>query len=242
MDANQPSPPLTPADRAAIAVALILPTAVTWLYFIALDGAPPWLQQGAYGIGKAIQFALPAVWVCLVQRTWPNFAAARGWSLIAGGVFGFVVGASMALLYFVALKPAGLFDEAAIAVRQKVQSFGAGSPVAFLLLAAFYSAVHSLLEEYYWRWFVFGELSRLVRLRAAITISSLAFAAHHVLVLAHYFGWQSPLTWIFAGGVTVGGAVWAWLYARGGSLVGAWLSHALIDAAIFAVGWRMITT
>ena len=42
----------------------------------------------------------------------------------------------------------------------------------YLLLAVFYSAIHSLLEEYYWRWFVFGRLSQLCKLPTAIAISS----------------------------------------------------------------------
>jgi membrane protease YdiL (CAAX protease family) len=74
----------------------------------------------------------------------------------------------------------------------------------------------------------------------AIPISSLGFAAHHVLVLALYFGWASPLTWLFAICVAVGGAIWAWLYDACDSLAAPWLSHALVDAAIFAIGFLMI--
>src|SRR5206468_11940133 len=122
----------------------------------------------------------------------------------------------------------------------KVKSFGAGSPVAFLLLALFYSAFHSLLEEYYWRWFVFGQLSRPCRPLAAIAISSIAFAAHHVLVLGLYFGWLAPLTWLFTLAIIIGGAFWAWLYHKSDSLAAPWLSHALLDAAIFAIGYQMI--
>jgi len=146
------------------------------------------------------------------------------------------------MLYLVVLKPAGLLEGPTAAVRTKIESFGAGSPPAFVVLALFYSAIHSLLEEYYWRWFVFGELRNYGQLSTAVAASSFAFAAHHVLVLGHYFGWASPMTWIFTVGVVVGGAVWAWLYHKSGSLFGPWLSHALVDAAIFAVGYQMITT
>ena len=52
-----------------------------------------------------------------------------------------------------------------------------------MLLAGFISILHSLLEEYYWRWFIFGELKQYVPLVMAITLSSLAFMAHHVIVL-----------------------------------------------------------
>jgi membrane protease YdiL (CAAX protease family) len=233
---------LSKADWTALALALALPTAVTWLYFIALDGAPAAAQQAAYSIGKAIQFALPIVWVWIVQRQRPRLRPPTSSGLLLGGLFGLAVGAAMIALYFYYFKPAGAFDVPAAAVLAKVKSFGAGSPLAFAALGLFYSAIHSLLEEYYWRWFVFGQLSRGCKLPLAIAISALAFTAHHVLVLAHYFGWTSPLTWLFVAGVAIGGAAWAWLYHKSQSLWATWLSHALVDAAIFLVGYDLITT
>lgn len=234
---------LNATDWLVICVAIGLPTVVTWLYFVALDGAAAWLQQSAYGIGKSIQFALPVFWVCIVRRAAPRLAWPSAWSLVAGTLFGLVVAARMIALYLAALAPLGLVDEAASAVRAKVQSFGAGSPTRFLLLAVFYSAIHSLLEEYYWRWFVFGQLARGCRLPTAIVASSIAFAIHHVLVLGHYFGYLGPtavFTWLFTLAIIIGGAFWAWLYHASRSLLGSWLSHALVDAAIFAIGWQMI--
>jgi len=236
------SPPPSRADFAIVTLAIALPTAVTWLYFIALDGADRRLQQGAYSVGKTIQFALPLVWIGLVHRIRLTASRPPAWSLVVGGALGFAVAAAMMVLYLVVLKPAGMFAGPAAAVRAKVESFGAGSPPAFVLLALFYSAIHSLLEEYYWRWFVFKQLSRYCTLVTAVGTSSFAFATHHVLVLGHYFGWTSPLTWLFTTGVIVGGAFWAWLYAKSGSLLGPWLSHALVDAAIFAIGYQIITT
>jgi uncharacterized protein len=41
-------------------------------------------------------------------------------------------------------------------------------------------------------------------------------------------------------GVAVGGAFWAWLYERTGSIFGPWLSHLLIDAGIFWIGYDLI--
>jgi CAAX protease family protein len=242
---NEPliTQPLKRADWAAIAVALTLPTAVTWIYFIWLDGAAEGAVKGAFGVGKTVQFLLPAVWVYLVQRQRPQLARPQLWSMIAGAIFGIAVGMAMATLYFAWLKPAGLFDGPAAAARDKVQSFGINSLAGYAALALFYSAIHSLLEEYYWRWFVFGQLARGCKLPVALAIASIGFAAHHVLVLGLYFGLVGEtalLTWIFSAGIAIGGAVWAWLYHRGGSLAAPWLSHALVDAAIFAIGCDML--
>ncbi|MDX1945593.1 MAG: CPBP family intramembrane glutamic endopeptidase [Pirellulaceae bacterium] len=232
--------PLLPPDWAVVAVALVLPTAVTWLYFVALDGQPEVLQKGAYGVGKTIQFVLPAVWIWLVRHepmAWPTFA----WrDAVVGIAFGLAVLGAMVGLYFFWFQPAGLFDQAAVEARAKLAAFGVSRLGSYIALAAFYSIGHSLLEEYYWRWFVFRQLARGVTLPAAIAISSLGFMAHHVLVLGKFFGYDSPLTWLFSAGVAIGGAVWAWLYAKSGSLLGPWLSHAVVDATIFVIGWNLV--
>ncbi len=230
----------TAAQRAILALALVLPTLVTWLYFVALDGQPPAVQQGAYATGKTIQFVLPVVWVCLILRQRPRFVWPQAWGLLAGLVFGLAVMGAMVALYYGLLKPQGLFDKPAEEVREKVASFGVKTLAAYIGLSLFYSLVHSLLEEYYWRWFVFGHACRNLALPAAIAVSSVGFSAHHVLVLAKYFGYGSPLTWLFTAAIVVGGTFWAWLYRRTGSLAGPWLSHALVDATIFVIGWDLI--
>jgi membrane protease YdiL (CAAX protease family) len=217
---------------------------VTWLYFVAFHGQPAALQQSAYAIGKSIQFALPIVWLSSLSgslpRRWPKLPRPDGPTLGIGLAFGLLVLAAIVLLYYAWLKPSSLFEAPAVAVRDKIKSFGIQSVAGYIALAAFYSLVHSLLEEYYWRWFVFGMLKGHFALAAAIAVSSVGFAAHHVLLLGHYFGYASPLTWLFAAAIVVGGAVWAWLYARSGSLWATWLSHALVDAAIFVVGWDLL--
>jgi hypothetical protein len=126
------------------------------------------------------------------------------------------------------------------AVRLKVTSAGITSPGKYVALGVFYSAAHSLMEEYYWRWFVFGRARHLLPQTSAIAISSLGFMAHHVIVLSVYFGWSSFATWFFSFSVAVGGAIWAWLYQRSGSLLGPWLSHLLVDAAIFVIGYELV--
>ena len=209
---------------------------------MALESAPPWLQQGAFGSGKTIQFLLPVVWVLLVQRRRPKFAGPQIRDLIEGALFGLLVAALMGVMYVAWLKPSGHFDQAAVEARQKIAGFGIASLPAFIAMAVFYSGLHSLLEEYYWRWFVFGQLARSKNLSLAIMVSSVAFSAHHVLVLAKYFGWDSPLMWLFVVGVIIGGGVWAWLYHRSGSLWGPWVGHAIVDAAIFAIGLDLVNS
>ena len=234
--------PVPVSEWGAIVFALVFPTVLTWAYFIALADSDPWLQKGAYGIGKVIQFGFPLVFVLFARRERLQFRGLDANGLFVAVGFGLLVAGSMLALYYFWLKPAGFFDESVTGeVRAKLKGFGVNSLAAYAVLAMFYVLIHSLLEEYYWRWFVFGRLRNLLPLPTAIAVSSIGFAAHHVLVLAKYFGWDAPETWLFSAGVAVGGAVWALVYQQSKSLLGPWLSHLFVDAAIFAIGWDLMT-
>lgn len=230
----------TRADRWAVLFALVLPTLVTLVYFVWAEGFSPSVQQGTYAVGKVVQFVFPLAWVVLAQRRRPRLARPTLAGLAQGIGFGLLVLAAMLALYHAYLKPSGLLDPAASEMRAKVLGMGIATVAQYVALGAFYSLLHSLLEEYYWRWFVFGQLRRFAPLAPAVLISSLGFMAHHVVVLAGYFGWTSPATWLFSLAVAVGGAVWAGLYERHQALWGVWASHLLVDAGIFIVGYDLV--
>lgn len=226
-------------DAIVLGVAMVLPLLITWVYFVLLSSHPG-LQRGAAIVGKSVQFALPVVWVGLICRERLGWITPT-WAGVSGGFgFGLLVFVTMIVAWHHVLEPRGEMQSAVDEIRTKVIELGVDSLVGFAALGIFYSLIHSLLEEYYWRWFVFGRLRRHVSVGWAILLSSIAFAAHHVILLTTYFGWFSPWTWLFAASVAVGGAFWAWLYHRSGSLYGPWISHLLIDAAIFLIGFQML--
>lgn len=232
-----------PREVGAIAFALLFPSLVTLLYFVVLASAAPAVQQSAYALGKCIQFGFPAVWVFAIQRrplgwTGPT-RSGLGTSLLFGAI---VVGLMMAL-YRVWLNPSGYLapgSPAGEAILAKVRGFGVGSVWRYAALGAFYAVIHSGLEEYYWRWFVFGQVRRIMPLWPAILVSSLGFMLHHVILLGVYFDWALVPTGLLSLAVALGGGVWAWLYHKSGSLVGPWLSHMLVDAGIFLVGYDLV--
>lgn len=226
-------------DWAAVIFALVLPTVVTLAYFVLADGYSPETQQVIYGVAKTFQFLFPIAYVLLFQREWPRLLPLTTSGIGIGLIFGVVISAAALALFNWGLKDAPFFDEAETEIRDKIADMDLGSPPVFIGVGVFYSLIHSLLEEYYWRWFVFGQLGRLTSLVPAIVVSSLGFMAHHVLVIGTYFGFYSPATWVFSLCVALGGAFWAWLYHRSGSLLGPWLSHLLVDSAIFTAGYEI---
>ncbi|MBC8877334.1 MAG: CPBP family intramembrane metalloprotease [Planctomycetes bacterium] len=233
-----------PTSWSVLVFAMVFPTVVTLAYFVLLADYSPSLQQTAYTIGKAIQFAFPAVWVFLVLREKLAWKPPNRRGAAVGVLFGGVILAAMFGLYHWVLAPIGVFGEAADGptrqIRDKVQDLGLDAFWKYASLGTFYALCHSALEEYYWRWFVFKRLRERASPWTAIVVSSCAFMGHHVILLATFFGWVSPWTYLFSLAVAVGGIFWAWLYERTGSLCGPWLSHVLVDAAIFTVGYDIV--
>jgi len=217
-----------------------MPTIITWLYFFQADGMAPAVQLTVFNVVKTIQFTFPLFWVLAIQRGRVTLKPPNSQGLELGVAFGAVVASAMFGVYLAFLRGSQPVVDATEIVIAKVSGWGINEPWKYTLLGLFYALVHSFLEEYYWRWFVFGQLRRFTSLGTAIAISSLGFMAHHVLVLGKFCGFDSPLTYILSACVAIGGAFWAWLYDRTGSLLGPWLGHMVIDAAIFAIGYDLI--
>jgi membrane protease YdiL (CAAX protease family) len=156
-----------------------------------------------------------------------------------GVIFGCGVVAAMFLLYTLVL-PETLVTQLDQKVQAKVESTGMASPIRFLGLSLFYVAGHSFLEEYYWRWFVFDQLQQKMSMWKANLIAGLGFMAHHVVLLGTFFGWDSIFTYVLSLSIAVGGMVWAWLFNRRCGFRAAWLSHAIVDAGIFALGMLIL--
>ena len=108
----------------------------------------------------------------------------------------------------------------------------------YLAGALYWITFNSLTEEYIWRWFVFRKFEVLLGGKLAVPAAALAFMAHHVIVLAAQF--DCPIALLGSLGVFIGGAAWSWLYLRYRSIWPGYVSHAIVDAAIFVIGYRLI--
>lgn len=223
----------------AVTAALVYPTVFTWLYFIvvARPDRPAATAQTVFIVGKVVQFGFPVAWLWFVERRRFKFSPPTCRAL----AWGFGTGLAMALAIaagFWVLRGNPLLAETAAKLRIKWVAMGMTSRALLIALGLFYILFHTLLEEYYWRWFVFGRLRELVSTRAAIGVSSVGFMAHHVILVATYFGllWGVPISLA----VACAGAIWAWLDQRSGLLYGPWLSHMLVEIALFAIGYHLV--
>ena len=228
---------------AALAFAMGFPLLVAWVYFVVLatGGQANAVQRFAYAGGKVVQFAFPVLFLWLVGQHFPRLAWPTWGDLTAGLLLGAAAAGVILALYFGLLRQTPLLQDTPERVRGKMAEFGLTTATAYLLFAVFLSAAHSLLEEYYWRWFVFGQLRHVMPVAAAAVLAAVAFAAHHVVVLSVFLPGRFASAVVPAAlAVAAGGVAWAWLYQQTGSLWPAWVSHALVDGAIFSIGWYLM--
>ncbi len=242
-----------PPSWSPIIIAALAPTVAAALYIHAADSTS--LVQIIYFSSKALIFSFPAVWWLIVERrtravsfssrgcsTFATFSpsvnprelklTARG-DIALGIGSGALIGASLWCVYLLMFK--GVIDADVLAER--VRQFGMYEH--FLLYMMFLSIINSGLEEYYWRWFVFGRLRAKLGAPAAVVLSSLAFAAHHFVALHEFLG-SAWLAGLFSVGISIGGAVWACHYHHTGRLWGVWVSHCIIDVAALSIGYYIL--
>ncbi len=231
-------------DSLVLIFAMVFPCFMAWIYFVVLaeatGGANPALQI-AFGTSKVVMALLPLAYVLGFERERLQVKRPTTAGLTLAVLFGIIVAASTVALYGLWLKQSPLLMGTPERVLRMVRAFNMATPVGYLGMGLFICVVHSLFEEYYWRWFVFGTLKRYIPVAGAIVLSSFGFMLHHIVILGVYFpGRFWTLAMPFSICVAFGGGVWAWIYHKSGSLYAAWLSHVIIDTAILLVGFDMI--
>jgi len=220
----------------ALAPAMVLPSLAAVFYFVLLRDSLA--AQIVYASKKAFIVVWPLVCGRFVLRTGFPRIEIRHPRHIRAVPVGVLLGLVIVGAMFAALQtPLGSVVEAAAEpLKSKAQELGFLN--YFWPFALFLSLVNSLLEEYYWRWFVFGRLRRVVRTTLAHVLAGAAFASHHVIMLSQFF----PLQWalVLGGFVGLGGVIWSLLYDRQETLAGTWVCHLAVDLGIMCVGHHLL--
>jgi uncharacterized protein len=224
---------------------LVIPTAITWVYFVWLADAPPRRQQAAFGLGKGMQFLLLAFvlygWMgSELKRSLGRWKEIRLSYWLVGAASGMLIGGSIFAVYLWLLLPWGAMDSVREVAMAKLTAYGGDSVLGLAAIGLFYSLIHSGLEELYWRVFIYRGLAGNTADHWALGLSSLGFMAHHVLVLGKFFGYASAWTYVCSAGVAIGGLIWGVMFLRTKSLWPAWLSHGLVDASLFLIGYHLV--
>lgn len=231
---------MTPGDagerrRALLALLAVVP-APSIGAALAFWIAPGGLGNAAYALGKCVLYGVPLVALLRARAGSPHAPAFRRTGakpLLAGAAFGLVVMVAVVAAYVLGR---GLMSTDALV--RVAREAGFGEPWRYAALCAWLVVGNSLLEELVFRWFMVTRLRLFTGDAGACVLASLAFTAHHALVMATFFG---PLVaFACSAGVFVGGLAWSWMFVRWGSLAPGWLSHAIVDVAVLGVGAHLL--
>lgn len=108
----------------------------------------------------------------------------------------------------------------------------------FLLVSLYISFANSLLEEFFFRGFLFANLKTLSGRGFAHGFSALAFSAYHVAMMA---GWFSPVLFLLVlAGLAAGGVIFNLLNERRGNICTSWLVHMFANFAINTIGFILL--
>ena len=215
-----------------------VPLVVTALFCCAAMALVDGVIRPGYAVKSAIKIALFLLLPFLLSRFDRDLRIRelfsfrrKGFGLALGlgiAVYGVILGA-----YFL-LAP--VFDFSPIAA---LLSENAGVDRGnFLFVSLYISFVNSLLEEFFFRGFLFLNLRRKTGRLAAYLFSAVLFAAYHAAMM---IGWFSPALYVLAmAGLTAGGAIFNALNERQGTVYTSWLVHMFANFAINTVGFILL--
>jgi len=220
-----------------VMLAMVEPSAAALFYFVLLSGSR--FAVMVFAAAKVFLLIWPALAAKLLEKQ--NFYPSKtDWSKHAKSIpLGAVSGLLMALVILAGFQftdLGGIVYQNSDVIRSKAKDMKIINH--FLMFSLLICLGHSLLEEYYWRWYVYGRLRKLVRPPVAYFGASLAFAGHHYIILGAFF--STGLTAALGTCVALGGGLWCWLFQRHNSIIGCWISHMMADGAIFYVGYQVI--
>lgn len=107
----------------------------------------------------------------------------------------------------------------------------------FIFVALYISFINSLLEEFFFRGFIFLNLTKLITIKSAYIVSAFAFAIYHVGIMG---SWFSLLIFALAMvGLFIGGVIFNYLNESNSNIYSSWLVHMMANFAINTVGLIM---
>ncbi len=108
----------------------------------------------------------------------------------------------------------------------------------FLFVSLYISFANSLLEEFFFRGFLFANLTACAGRKTGYLVSSVLFAAYHVAMM---IGWFSlPLFLLVMAGLLMGGMIFCRLNEKLGSIYPSWFVHMFANFAINTIGFILM--
>lgn len=189
--------------------------------------------KAVFFVAKLWLFAAPVVWLLRIEKAKPRFPRWSQRGMLAAHATGIAIFASI-LIAYLTIGQAWIDVEPTL---DRIREMKLDNVWLYLAGALYWCTINSLLEEYFWRWFVYRRLCEVLpagRSLWAAVLSGVLFTAHHVVALKVFFDW--PMALLASAGVFIGGVTWSVLYRRYGNIYCGYVSHVYADIVIFGIG------
>lgn len=108
------------------------------------------------------------------------------------------------------------------------------SPINIIMVGLYVIFINSLIEEFFFRGFVFLRLYELGYKKMAYIFSSILFGIYHIGIFQTWFSEQ--ITLIALAGLIGSGVLFGYLNSKRLDILNSWIAHALADVAIMVIG------
>ncbi len=223
---------LTYKSRSLIALLISVPFTSIGA-FMSLWVAPGIVGQTTLVICQIWLFCLPIIWLLKIEGKPVIISRPKMLDWITGITIGLIMFCLILAIYWLFLRSWINVN----LVRDRLQTVADIDRQAFILGGAYFILINALIEEYFWRWFVYSRCEELLAREIAVPLSALFFTLHHVVGLAAFTDWR--VTLIGSLGVFVAGVVWSEYYRRYRSIWSNYFSHAIADLALHIVAWQV---
>jgi membrane protease YdiL (CAAX protease family) len=220
--------------RSSLLALLLLVPAPSIGVLVGMIIAPNLFGRVIFFISKLWILLLPLFWHLFVDKQKLSLSIPKKGGFIVATLLGIIISFMIFALYFTM----GRYLIEPKMVKDMVARIGLNDLRTYLIGAAYWILINSFLEEYVWRWFVVEKCKSLLPTNAAIGVSALCFTIHHIIVLQVYF--NGLLVSIASTVVFISGVVWSLCYNRYRSIWPGYISHAIVDVAVYAIGYILI--
>lgn len=107
----------------------------------------------------------------------------------------------------------------------------------FLWIALYISFINSLLEEFFFRGFLFLNLKKVGNRKFAYIISAFAFSIYHVAIMANWF--NSAIFLLVITGLFISGIIFNYLNEKNENIYNSWIVHMMANFSINTIGFIM---
>ncbi len=150
--------------------------------------------------------------------------------------YGLIVGLLSFIAIFVAYNLLGRFIDLG-SIQNELQNKLGITAMNFIFVGLYITFVNSLLEEYFFRNFIFLSIFKSHRKIFAYIYSSALFSLYHIAIFAKWF--EPAITIICIVGLFTIGLIYNFINSKKKNFVNSWIAHMMADSAIILIGLNM---